>query len=713
MEKTDIVICAIPALFVDRLPGAPALLKAAVIEAGYSAMALDLSLNFLVKQCNKNIDTYNKLGCVFRPGELASNESIEQANQWVIESVKKIKSYSPTIVGISVFTVFQHRSAVMLARALRQCMPEIKIVLGGWGLTITCQSLSQDPGIRQIDMVKTFAQFMQDQQLTDYNVFGSGLDELIDIIQSVTGTSNQTNHYDNTDSVIYNAPIPNYDDYDFANYVWNQNIALPVTGSKGCVRSCTFCDIPGQFGRFKYRTGADIANEMMQLNCKYGVKIFEFTDSLVNGSFKAFRQWLEIIANYNDTKSENDKIRWFGQYICRPQVHTPADIYPLMKRAGVQSLIIGVESGSNEVLTAMKKKMTVQDAFDEFDMFESVGISIHILMFGGFYNETWPRFLENLEFIIKCQRYLASGTISQLGMGPPLYINNKMYLGEQADQLGILLDPTDDQTWTAANDPTNTFVERARRRLIAQLVLDKLKIPLSGQSISNLHQMKERLKKQLPKNAPKIPMLGNDQSYLDYLIPSEILEKINSKKLAVQIKFNAVSAQARWPMVRVWVNNQLVADQPIVTGNCITFDTDIIDSQAQLKIEYYKKTNNDTITDATGQMVENQSLEIKQLLINDVDIIANNLYTRLGHYYMLLDNQKKEYYQTHGYNTEPSHSLHMFENGYWQLDFDMPILQNLVQLNTQQQAHEKWPDPELLLEIYSTINTIKELEAIS
>ena len=361
----------------------------------------------------------------------------------------------------------------------------------------------------------------------------------------------------------------------------------------------------------------------------------------------------------------------------------------------------------------MQKKMTVQDAFDEFDMFESVGISIHILMFGGFYNETWSRFLENLEFIIKCQRYLASGTISQLSMGPPLYINNKMYLGEQADQLGILIDPTDDLTWTAVNDPTNTFVERVRRRLIAQLVLDKLKIPLSGQSISNMHQMKERLKKQLPRHAPDIPVLGHDQSYLDFLIPEQILRKINSNNLEVQIKFRATAAQARWPWVRVWLNSQLIANQPMVSDNSVTFSSDMVDSQAQLKIEYYGKTNNDTITDATGQIVENQSLEIKQITVNGVDIVANNLYTSLGSYHMYLDDQKREYYLTHGYSTGPSHSLHMFENGHWQLEFDLPVLSNLVQLKTQQQAHEKWPDPELLLEIYSTINTIKELETIS
>jgi hypothetical protein len=49
----------------------------------------------------------------------------------------------------------------------------------------------------------------------------------------------------------------------------------------------------------------------------------------------------------------------------------------------------------------------------------------------------------------------------------------------------------------------------------------------------------------------------------------------------------------------------------------------------------------------------------------------------------------------------------MFENGYWQFEFKLPILANLIPLTAQQEKHEKWPDPELLFEIYGTISNIK------
>jgi radical SAM superfamily enzyme YgiQ (UPF0313 family) len=484
-----------PLLFLDKAPGAPALLKSAVENAGYYAVTIDLSLEFFINQCKKNVDTYNTLGCVFRPGELPSLEAVQASDQWVTDSIIQLKKLNPAIIGLSVFTNFQHRSTYLLAQAIRIHMPTVKLIAGGMGLEISTNSMSELKDIKQIDLLKPFHQYIKEKNLVDYVVRGSGLDELITILETELGHRNTEIVNYSSEGVIFNTPIPNYDNYKINEYLWNQVQSLPITGSKGCVRACTFCDIPGQFGRFKYRTGEDIAQEMLYLNKKHGIQTFEFTDSLVNGSFKAFRQWLTIIADYNDHQPETKKIHWFGQYICRPQSQVPNDIYELMKRSGVVNLVIGVESGSNIVLEAMKKKITVQDVFDELALFDQYQIKAHFLMLSGFYNETPECYLDTLKFIVKCQRYLASGTITKLSMGHPLYINNNTYLYDAADQLGLIIDPYDDTYWRSIADPTNDFPRRALNRLTTQVITDMLGVPISGQAISNLHQMLEKLKK--------------------------------------------------------------------------------------------------------------------------------------------------------------------------------------------------------------------------
>lgn len=492
----DIVICAMPALFVDRLPGAPAILRSAVEEAGFTATAIDLSLEFFVNQCHRNIDTYNRLGCVFRPSEQFHDQAKAACDQWIEDSIAKIQEVNPKIIGLSVFTAFQHRSTYLLAKEIRQRMPGIKIILGGMALPVTCVSLSNfNMPIKKIDLIKPYHQYMTEQGLADYIVLGSGLDELIDILEKEVGTDKPFEVEFNNKTVIFKTPIPNYDDYNIEKYIWNEDISLPVTGSKGCVRACTFCDIPGQFGRFSFRSGEDIANEMLELNRKYGVKIFEFTDSLVNGSFKAFKQWLTILADHNDKQTEENKIRWFGQYICRPQAHTPADIYPLMARAGVVNLVVGVESGSDAVLEAMKKKMTVKDVFDELEQFEKYNIKCTFLMFSGFYNETPERYIETLKFLIDCQPYIASGTVTKLSLSPPLVVHSGTYLYDEADKLGLILDPYDESLWESVHDKSNDFTQRSLNRVITQLLTDALGYPLAGQSIANLHQILQKLKK--------------------------------------------------------------------------------------------------------------------------------------------------------------------------------------------------------------------------
>ena len=499
MNQVDVVICSLPSLHLDHPPGAPALLQAALESSGIGAQSMDLSIDFFINQCSRDVNKSHVLSAIFRPtNEYIPQESRDAAESWITESIAKLKNINPKIIGLSVFTNFQHNATVMLTRAIRTHLPDAVIVLGGWGLTVNCNSLAGQKNIKRFDLLKPFHQYMQEQKLADETILSND-NPLARFVAFATQQLNQRVHeheFAVTEAkTIYSSPIPNYDDYNLNNYVWNGDKSLPVTGSLGCVRNCTFCDIPGQFGRFKYRTGADIAQELIALKEKYQINTFEFTDSLVNGSIKAFKEWLEIVADYND--NNQDKIQWFGQYICRPQAQVPENLYSLMKRSGVTNLVIGVESGNNEVLAAMKKKMTVQDVYDELAQFEKHGIKTTLLMLSGFYNETYERFLDSLQFIVNCSHYVANGTITNFGVGSPLFINEHMYVGEEADKLGIIVDPYDGFNWKLVNDDENDYVERARRRLITQVVINQLGIPTPAQNISNVYQMLQKLKNQL------------------------------------------------------------------------------------------------------------------------------------------------------------------------------------------------------------------------
>ena len=139
--------------------------------------------------------------------------------------------------------------------------------------------------------------------------------------------------------------------------------------------------------------------------------------------------------------------------------------------------------------------MQVQDVFDELEQFEKYKIKCTFLMFSGFYNETPERYIETLKFLIDCQPYIALGTVSKLSLSEPLVVHSGTYLHDEADKLGLILDPYDESLWVSVHDAGNDFTQRALNRVITQLLTDALGYPLAGQSIANLHQVLQKLKK--------------------------------------------------------------------------------------------------------------------------------------------------------------------------------------------------------------------------
>lgn len=479
----DVLICSVPAGIINRPPAAPALLKACAVQAGFSARTVDFSLLLYQSYCNLDFEYYSQINRQFEPYVEWSNHDIVQA--WLDHCMQIIRSYNPKFLAISVFSTYQHRATVLLSSCVRQQFPHIKIIVGGYGLPEPIRTtLLNFTELSGIDLMSSFDQYVQRHKLADYVVLGEGESQLVDILNGYSMSQTPVD--------LDTVPPGNFDDYKLNHYLWHNEPVLTITGSKGCVRSCTFCNVPTKFGRYRRKTGNLLAQEIIHLSQTYGIHKFEFTDSLVNGSLKDFEQFITTLAQYNQNTSK--PITWYGQYICRPQAQVPNRLYQLMKHSGAVNLTIGAESGSNEVLKAMNKKMAVEDIFNELDQFEKHGLQAQLLVMGSFYNETWDRFLETLKFIANCHRYLAAGVISRIAVGLPLMIEPGEYLHINADQLGIVVDPTNYSNWTVKDDPSNTWTERLQRKIIAQALLHSMNVSTNGNGIMELQHMIDQFK---------------------------------------------------------------------------------------------------------------------------------------------------------------------------------------------------------------------------
>jgi len=469
--KCDILIASLPVSTLNHAPAAPALLKACVEKVGLTARTADLSQSFLLNQSHGSFESYDKDTQALQPNIDCHGMDLTKVNDWVLSSIEKIKEIDPEYIGLSIFSYYMHRSAYLLSKALREACPEIKIIIGGFGATQPASSLVGLVELRKIESVMNFNDFMKKKGLCDHYILGEGEDALVGFLLGENHAARKPE-----DEKLYDVPNSDFSDYDLLNYQYASKMLLPITGSKGCVRKCTFCDVPAKYGRFRYRTGKDIASEILELKEEHGVSDFAFTDSLINGSLSALEEMTIELADYN-RRNPDDLIRWSGHYISRPKGQTPERIYQLMAESGAQGLAIGLESGSNRVLDAMLKKVKIEDVDWEMEIFDRYRISTVMLIMFGFYNETEEDFQETLDTIIRYQKYAATGTLIRMELGHPLGITSETPLYTNQHALGIEINENNPLLWTAKDNPGLDFRERVRRRLVAQVVCDKLGIP--------------------------------------------------------------------------------------------------------------------------------------------------------------------------------------------------------------------------------------------
>ncbi len=475
MDNLDIIFCSIPYSNLDHVYSAPAILKGVVTTNGYTSKTKDFGID-LLKLCNNDINLFNRVQSYFL--DLDNNLSDEEQtilDKFYNGAIDFFKNNPSKFIGISIISFYTHKPAVELLCRLKKSGINSKIIVGGRGSKVaTSNVVNSILKISKLDKMIEFGNFLKKKKLADYIVIGDGEDAILDILQ---GQKTKTNYA--SDSFSY--PLPDYSDYNFDDYLKSNNgdqVMFPITGSKGCVRNCDFCDIRFQFGRYKHRDGSDIAKEMIYIAENLGFRKFQFTDSLVNGGLKILEEFCTIIAEYNDNNPDN-KISWNGQYICRPSDQMPERLYPLMARSGAHGLTIGVESGSDHVLEHMNKKTNNDALFYELTQFQKNNITCVLLTFVGHWAETYDDFVNHCRMIVNLLPFIRSGTVSALSLGIlALILDGTPSMDEVRAGDIILSDFKNDLIWYAKNNPANTFKERLYRRLILHKLATELKIPI-------------------------------------------------------------------------------------------------------------------------------------------------------------------------------------------------------------------------------------------
>lgn len=464
--QTDIVLISTPVME-TRVP-APAIyyLKGALNPHGFTSRCFDLvrdSEEYFGKEESKKINSY--LLADWHSGIHADpadkeiyNLLLDYYRDYVLE---KIAPLQPKYAGVSVFSQNSQKSSSILCMALKEFLPDTQIILGGTGLGITMGG------------AKDYGDTMLEQGLADHYIDGEGELALVELLKGnmdypgVNSTS-----YKQIDD-LDNIPFPDYSDY-MEDYGQIKKITL--TGSRGCVRRCSFCDIGAFWKKFRYRSGKNIAKELIRNKKLYGSRTHFFSDSLINGSMKAFRELCEVMAEYHEQNPDpKDVIRWGGQFIIRSERQSPAEDYELMKKAGMRWASIGIESASENVRNHMDKQFSNADMYFSVDQLIKNNINCTLMFIVGYPTETLEDFNENIKFL----EYYADRNSSKIDPDGPKGCVADINLGQT---LGVLPDsPLNTMPvfkgkhfWESTVVEGLDFAERVRRRKELSVVANNL-----------------------------------------------------------------------------------------------------------------------------------------------------------------------------------------------------------------------------------------------
>jgi len=171
-----------------------------------------------------------------------------------------------------------------------------------------------------------------------------------------------------------------------------------LSGSRGCVRNCTFCDVASIWPHYCWWDGKTIADNMHAL-ADQGFKRISFSDSLVNGSMKHFRTLC-----YELSKRER-KIKWNGQFIIRNKRSFNSEDFDNLANSGCTGLTLGIESGSESVRNHMKKKFSNDDLDYFIHNLGKRNIKMKFLLIAGYPTETNDDFKQTIKMLHKFKTY--------------------------------------------------------------------------------------------------------------------------------------------------------------------------------------------------------------------------------------------------------------------------------------------------------------------
>jgi radical SAM superfamily enzyme YgiQ (UPF0313 family) len=255
-----------------------------------------------------------------------------------------IKTHRPKIIGMTAMTE-NYENGILISAMAKELDPLITVVMGGPHVTFTDQdTLKNSP----VDLIVRGEGELTMLELTRSIVRGEGK------LSAIKGIS-----YREGDRIIRNPDRPFIDDLDtlpFPDRILQRieyTKSFPVISTRGCPHQCHFCAAGAMSGcRYRKRNPELVVEEIEQFIQKEQEFVFFQDDNFTADADRMFKI-LELM------RSRDIDVSWTAESRVTIAEKDPG-IFRKIKKLGCYALQFGIESGSQEILDRVNKRITLE-----------------------------------------------------------------------------------------------------------------------------------------------------------------------------------------------------------------------------------------------------------------------------------------------------------------------------------------------------------------
>jgi radical SAM superfamily enzyme YgiQ (UPF0313 family) len=298
-----------------------------------------------------------------------------------------VSALDADLFGMSCWTA-NRRGVALVAKLIRKLHPKAHIVVGGPHATpLAAEVLAHYP---EVDTVVTGEGDLTFLELLERLEAGAPTTGLAATVYREGGRAVRGPG---------RASVPDLDALASPHDYFSTHIVMT---SRGCPWQCTFCGAETTWGRgFRGQSVASVLDSLESALARLPVRMIQIKDDTFTTNKKRV---VEICRGIRERKLD-----FFWSCDTRVDVLSE-ELLREMRLAGCQRLSLGVESGSQRILDAINKKITVAQIVRSTDLAKKYGIEVRYYMMLGNRGETRETFEETLSFLerSKPHQYLFS-----------------------------------------------------------------------------------------------------------------------------------------------------------------------------------------------------------------------------------------------------------------------------------------------------------------